>query len=127
MAVGRHRRSLGTIYGRKKVVDSRGNEIVVVDFERPLRAFMDVKQIRANRSEIKGQLTNEVMRLFVSAKTVDGEALTDLGPWTVVEFGGRRWDAAVPPIFVPGTRRTAHWEFEVKPLDSSDVRGVGGL
>ncbi|WP_165218184.1 hypothetical protein [Schaalia sp. ZJ1691] len=85
---------------------------------------MSIRGIRSNRAEIKGQLTNEVARLFVDPVLPDGSALPDIGPWTVVEFEGRKWDVVSPPFFKQGVRRTTHWECEVKALPPSDLRGV---
>lgn len=125
MAVGRHRRLVGVLYGRKRVRDKRGNLTTVPDMDRPFRCFMSIKQVRSNRGEAKGQLTNEVSLILVDPHTVDGAEIKDVGAWTVIEFDGRKWDATAPPAFKRGTRRTSHWEFEVRPRPPSNLGGVG--
>lgn len=124
MTVGRHRARWGVLYGRKVEVDSRGNKIVSADLSRPFRVRMHMRMQRSNRSEIKGQLTNEVWTLFADPRTEEGELLDDVGPWSVAEFDGRMWDIAAPPAFKRGTRRTSHWEFEVRPCRGGDLRGA---
>lgn len=126
MAVGRHRGLTGVLYGRKRARDARGNLVTVPDLERPYRCRMSMKQIRANRGAAKGQLTNEVALILVEPRTVDGELLTDVGAWTLIEFDGKQWDAAAPPALKRGTRRTTHWEFECRPRPPSNLAGIGG-
>jgi hypothetical protein len=126
VAVGRHRGEIGVLYGRKRVRDSRGNLVTVEDPSRLFRVRMGMKMIRSNRGESKGQLTNEVVLLTFDPVDTDGNKLTDVGAWTRVEFDGRTWDLASPPAFKRGTRRTAHWEAEVRPRPPSNLRGVSG-
>lgn len=126
MSVQLRNAPVGVIYGREIVLNRRGEEKVQADKSRPFRVRMLVQEIRSNRTEIAGQLTNNVRKLLMLPYDVNGVVLEDVGPWTVVEApDGLSYDLTAPPIFVPGRRgRTGHWEAELKARPPSDLKGA---
>ena len=116
---------IGVVYGRQKQRDSRGNIHVTVDHSRPRRVRMLLQQVRSNRAEYKGQLTNDVMKCLFLPYDVDGDPLDDVGPWTEVQWwDGTTWDMAQPPELVGRRRGTKHWVAEVKSRPPSRLEGV---
>ena len=45
---------------------------------------MLLQQVRSNRAEFKGQLTNDVRKLLFLTVDSQGNELVDVGPWTRV-------------------------------------------
>ena len=123
VAVGRHRRQVGWLYGRKTVVDHRGNRVVVPD-ENPRNVEMSYRSLSTAKGEAEGQLSNEQVVFFVSTVDVHGEPIGSQGPWTQIYFDGRKWDCSAPPVLKQGRRRTEHWEFPAHPAKGGDLRGV---
>lgn len=117
MAVGRYREKYGLVFPPRIVTDSRGNKAHVPDFDNPDRVRMSVQGLRSNRTEIAGQLTNEVVRALIDPEY-------DLKPWSVVEFEGRQYDLSAPPMFREGTRRTRHWVAELRARPPSRAGSV---
>lgn len=160
MAVGRKRRvadqgiklrTVGTLYPRVIVKDSRGNRVVAPqDLKLPglpmlyaagtATVCMSYRSLSTARGEVPGQLTNEEVRFYVDPVTVDGKLLSDLmedytnanydfdgvsvGPWTQIVFDNRVWEISAPPVFKRGTRRTSHWEMTARPINGGDTLHV---
>lgn len=115
----------GILYGREKVKGRRGNEVVQPDFSRPYRVRMLLQQVRSNRAEFKGQLTNNVVKLLFLTTDDQGNVLDDVGPWTrVVAADGSEWDLAAPPELSGSRRGVKHWVAEVKSRPPSRLTGV---
>ena len=123
VAVGRHRRQVGQLYGRKTVLDNRGNRVVVPDGV-SRQVEMSYRSTATAKGEAEGQLSNEQVTFFVSTVDVEGMPIGGQGPWTQIHFDGRMWDCSAPPVLKQGRRRTEHWEFPARPAEGGDLRGV---
>lgn len=116
---------IGVLYGRETVKDSRGNIHVQTDMSRPQRVRMSMDQVRSNRAEFKGQLTNDIRKCIFLPYDVNGHVLKDVGPWTLlVAPDGSKWDFASPPELVGRRRGTKHWVAEIKSRPPSNLDGV---
>ncbi len=115
----------GVVYGRERRKDSRGNVVVQTDFSRPFEVRMLLQQVRSNRAEMQGQLTNDVRKVLFLPVDREGRRLADVGPWTqIVAPNGSTWDMAAPPELVGRRRGVKHWVAEVKSRPPSYLEGV---
>ena len=115
----------GVLYGRERVKDRRGTEVVQPDLSRPFEVRMLLQQVRSNRAEFKGQLTNDVRKLLFLTVDRQGNELVDVGPWTrVVAPDGSEWDLAAPPDLSGSRRGVKHWVAEVRARPPSRLTGV---
>lgn len=108
MSIQRRRGLPVTIYPRKTITDSRGNQQVVVDLANPIQTTAAVIPQRSSKAEVPGQQEIDVVRLIVSAD------LPDVGLWSLVDYAGSKWDIAAPPAYHHGTRRTRHLSIDIR-------------
>jgi hypothetical protein len=108
VSVQRRRGVQVTLFPRKLITDTRGNEVLTIDLENPVVVTAAAIPQRSARAEIPGQQEIEIVRLIVTAD------LPDVGLWGGALYDGREWDIAAPPAYHHGTRRTRHFSIDIR-------------
>jgi hypothetical protein len=97
------------VWPTKKTVDSRGNEVFVVDLDAvPHAVRVAVIPQRSAQAEVPGQQQINVVRMLVDAD------LAGVDLWGRVEWAGKLWDIVTPPSLHYGTRHTRHWSIDLR-------------
>lgn len=96
------------VWKTKRVVDNRGNEVLVPDSDGPHRVKAVFIPQRSARAEVPGQAQINVTRMIVEAD------LTDVNLWSRVEWRGIFWDVVTPPAYHHGSRHTRHWSIDLR-------------
>lgn len=108
MSVQRRRGQPARVWKTKKVIDRRGNEVIVAHSDGPHEVTAAFIPQRSSRAEVPGQQEINVTRMIVAAD------LEDVNLWSRVEWNGKLWDVVTPPSYHHGTRHTRHWSIDIR-------------
>lgn len=110
--VQRRRGQPALIYKSKSVIDSRGNQVQLVDELNPHAIKVWTVPQRSSRAELPGQQDIYIVRFGTDAN------LAGVDSWSQIEYNGYRYDVVVPPAYHHGTRHTRHWSIDCRKRPS---------
>lgn len=108
MSYQRRRGQPALLYRSKTIIDSRGNEVAVVDLDDPYPVRAWVIPQRSSRAEMPGQQDIHIIRIGVEA------LLEGVDSWSRVYYRDVWWDVVMPPAYHHGTRHVRHWTIDLR-------------
>lgn len=110
MSYQRRHGSTAVVYSSHVEVDSRGNEIKIVDLTAPHVVKAVFAPMRSSRAELPGQQDIDVTRMIVDAD------IPGVDSWSRVLWNDSMWDVVAPPAQhgSPMMRQSRHWSIDIR-------------